>query len=182
MLDGICSSNHMLGRATWDKLPECILKILNFSKITRFVYPKNHPDQTCGFWLITPYQQTLRKQNKWTLCTETNYLLTAGNYKLASGQLHNCWQSQNNSVNGTLPITINRMITLKINSQVFLSTWVFFDKYSQFTGQQGKGKAISFSPSHLLDLQHGHLKNQLAWGMLYIRHQRVFADVNKYDF
>ena len=164
----------MLRRATWDKLPECILKTLNFSKITRVVYPKNHPDQTCGFWLITPYQQTL--------CTETNYLLTAGNYKLASGQLHNCWQSQNNSVKGTLPITINRVITLKINSQVFLSSWVFFDEYSQFPGQQGKGEAISFSPSHLLDLQHGHLKNQLAWRMLSIRHQRVFADVNKRDF
>ena len=29
---------------------------------------------------------------------------------------------------------------------VFFSTWVFFHEHSQFTGQQGKGEAISLSP------------------------------------
>ena len=25
-LNGICTSNHMLGKAIWDKLPECIFE------------------------------------------------------------------------------------------------------------------------------------------------------------
>ena len=40
---------YMLGRAIWDK----------FSKIKRMLYPKNRPNQTCGYWLIIPNQQTL---------------------------------------------------------------------------------------------------------------------------
>ena len=39
-------------------------KISKFLKITRVIYPKNHPNQTSGYWLITPNQQTL--------CIETN--------------------------------------------------------------------------------------------------------------
>ena len=38
------------------------------------------------------------------------YLLTAGNYKLASGQLENTGQLQNNSVNGAMSKTTNRVI------------------------------------------------------------------------
>ena len=57
----ICTSKHMFGRAIWDKLPGSISKI---SKIMRVIYPKNRPNQTCGYWLITPNQQTL--------CIETN--------------------------------------------------------------------------------------------------------------
>ena len=69
------SSNYMFARAIWYKLPECIFKnskiaqkktraISKFSKIARVTYPKNCPNQTCGYWLITPIQQIL--------CTETN--------------------------------------------------------------------------------------------------------------
>ena len=50
----ICTSNHMFGRAIWDKFP----------KVTRMVYPKNRSNQTCHCWLITP--------NRQTLCIETN--------------------------------------------------------------------------------------------------------------
>ena len=61
-----CTSNHMFGRAIWDKLPWCI-----FEKF------KNHegdlsqksPEPKLWFWLITP--NTLHR----------NYLLTAGNYE-----------------------------------------------------------------------------------------------------
>ena len=60
------------------------------------IYPKNSPNQTCGYWLITPNEQTL--------FIETDNLLAAGNYKSATRQL------QNNSVNGTMLITINRAI------------------------------------------------------------------------
>ena len=38
----ICTSNHMFGRVTWDKLPECVFEnfqIFKFSKIMR-VIPK----------------------------------------------------------------------------------------------------------------------------------------------
>ena len=65
----------MFWRAIWDKLPECIFEnfevvrvkrgqFQSFQKITRMIYPKNRPNQTCGYWLITPNQQTL--------CIETN--------------------------------------------------------------------------------------------------------------
>ena len=65
----------MFGRVIWHKLPQCIFEnfkigrvkqgqFQNFSKITRVIYPKICPNQTCGYWLITPKQQTL--------CVETN--------------------------------------------------------------------------------------------------------------
>ena len=113
----------MFGRAIWDKLPECIFENFeNSSKIKRVVYPKNCPNQTCDYWLIT--------QNQQTLCIETNIFFTAGNYKSVSGQL------QNISVNGAMTITINRVIitetvinikiaiaaayTIQINFELFL--------------------------------------------------------------
>ena len=64
----ICTSNHMFGRAIWNKLPDCIFENFEISnsekcsKITRVTYLQNHPHQTCGYWLITPNQ------------TETNIL------------------------------------------------------------------------------------------------------------
>ena len=59
-------------------------------------YPKNLPNQTCGYWLITPNQKTL--------CIKSNIFLTAGNYESVSGQL------KNNSVNRAMLITINYVI------------------------------------------------------------------------
>ena len=41
--------------------PSAFLKIFTiskFSKLTRVIYPKNRPNQTCDYWLITPNQQT----------------------------------------------------------------------------------------------------------------------------
>ena len=54
----------MFGRAIWDKLPECIFENFEILKITKVIYPKNRPDQTCDYCLITTKQQTL--------CTEAN--------------------------------------------------------------------------------------------------------------
>ena len=79
----------MFGRAIWDKLPNCISENFEIFKNHEGIYPKNHPNQTCGYWLITPNQQTF--------CTETNifeqraitnqrlgiYKVT-GNYKMNS--------------------------------------------------------------------------------------------------
>ena len=73
----ISISNHIFGRAIWDK----------FSKTTRGIYSKNCQNQACDYWLITPNQQTL--------CVET-----AGNYKSASRQL------QNSIINDEMLITI----------------------------------------------------------------------------
>ena len=39
-------------------------KILEFSKAMRVIYPQNRQNQTCGFWLITLNQQTLRIETK----------------------------------------------------------------------------------------------------------------------
>ena len=70
-MQGVCTSNHLFGRVSWDKLPEYVFEtfetapikqgqfqkfILNF---TRVIYPKNCSNQTCHYWLITPNQQTL---------------------------------------------------------------------------------------------------------------------------
>ena len=70
----------------------------SFSVIS--IYPRNHPNQTCGYWLITPNQQTL--------CIETDYILTVGNYISASEKLQNSGQLQNNC---TILIAISRVIT-----------------------------------------------------------------------
>ena len=82
------------------------MKISKFLKITRVIYPENLPNRICGYWLITPNQKTL--------CIETNTFLTAGNYKSGSGQL------KNNSVNGAMLITINRVINDVILKKNFL--------------------------------------------------------------
>ena len=53
----ISASDHMFERVIRDKLRECIFEtfeISKFSKITRVIYPKNHPNQACDYWLITP--------------------------------------------------------------------------------------------------------------------------------
>ena len=39
----------------------------------------------------------------------------------------------------------------------FFSIWVFFHEHSRFTGQQGKGKAISLSPLYHFHPLHRHL-------------------------
>ena len=60
----------MLGRAIWDKFPEYIFensKIArvkrgqsqNFQKLQGWFIPKSRQNQTCGYRLITPNQETL---------------------------------------------------------------------------------------------------------------------------
>ena len=74
----------------WDKLPYCIFgkfKILKFSKITRLIYPKNHPNQECDYCLIAPNQKALFietnifQKREVTNQRAGNYK-TAGNYKI----------------------------------------------------------------------------------------------------
>ena len=69
------------------KCPSKTRGISKFSKITRVGYSINCPKQTCGYWSITPNQHFVLK-------------LVSFN----SGQL------QNNSFNGEMLITINRVI------------------------------------------------------------------------
>ena len=92
----------MLGRAVWDKLPEFIFE--NF-EIARVKFFKNHegdlsqksPETT--MWLLVNHTKPT-KSLYWNW-----HLLRAGNYKAASGQL------PNNTVNGAMSISINRVIT-----------------------------------------------------------------------
>ena len=63
--------------------------ISKFLKITRVIYPKKCPSQACGYWLITPNQQSL--------CIETNIFF-------------NSRQLQNTFVNGAILITISCVI------------------------------------------------------------------------
>ena len=59
------TSNHMFRRTIWDKLPKCNFETFENFKIFKnhqgdlSPVPQNHPNQTCGYWLITPNQQTL---------------------------------------------------------------------------------------------------------------------------
>ena len=52
----ISTSNHMFGRAIWDKLPERIFE--NFQKLRGWFIPKIARTKR-DYWLITPDQQTL---------------------------------------------------------------------------------------------------------------------------
>ena len=49
----IAVSNHIFGRAIWDKSPERIFENFEFFKNHEGGLP-NHPNQTCSYWLITP--------------------------------------------------------------------------------------------------------------------------------
>ena len=55
------TSDHMLGRAIWDKLSECIFENFEIARVKpgNFKIFENRPNQTCGCWLITPSQQKL---------------------------------------------------------------------------------------------------------------------------
>ena len=55
--------------------------------------------------------------------------LTAGNYKSASGLLQNSGQLQNNTINGAVSITINRVISTS-NHMFKREIW---DKFTEFT-------------------------------------------------
>ena len=66
------------------------------------IFPKNRPNQTCDYRLITPNQQTI--------CIETYIFLKEGNYKSVSGQLQNSGQLQSNTIHGAMSITINGVI------------------------------------------------------------------------
>ena len=87
------------------------MAISKFSKITRVIYPKNHPNQTCDYWLITSNQQALCIEYNIFTNIITNY---KSNYKSASGQL------RNNTVNGAMSITVNRVSNNKTIVNVML--------------------------------------------------------------
>ena len=74
--------------------------ISKFSKITRVIYPKNPPNETYGYWLITPNQQTV--------CFE--------NYKI----LQNSGQLQDNSVYGAMLITITMWFNTKNVTKIII--------------------------------------------------------------
>ena len=91
---------------SWNCLSET-RAISKFPKTMTVIYPKNHPNQTCGYWLTTPYQQTLY----WKY-----YLLTVGNHKSTRGQLQSSRQIQNDSINSPMLITIKHVILFGFNS------------------------------------------------------------------
>ena len=65
----ISASNHMFGRANWDKLPECIFENFEIARVKQGQFPvfQNHegdlsqksPSQTYDYRLITVNQKTL---------------------------------------------------------------------------------------------------------------------------
>ena len=63
-------------------------------------------------WLLVNYAK-----QKATLYWK-EYILTAGNYKSASGQIENSGQLQNNYGNGAMSIAINRVILVETEKWV----------------------------------------------------------------
>ena len=53
-------------------------------------------------------------------------------------------------------ILLNQFLSYEIN--IFFSVWVFFHEHLKFTGQQGKGKAVSLTSIYHFYLLHRHLK------------------------
>ena len=74
--------------------------ISKFSKITRVIYPKNPPNQTGGYWLITPNQHFVFKL----------ILFNSRQLQISERATTKQRQLQNNSVNNTMLMTINRVI------------------------------------------------------------------------
>ena len=126
------ASNHMFVRAIWDKLPECIFENLKLPERNEgnFKVFKNHEGNLSpklpesNMWLLVNY--TKAKNNLyWNW-----YLLTAGNYTSTSGQL------QNNTVNGAMLITMNRVINDIIN--------YYKNSIGKFYGQRMKYRSILY--------------------------------------
>ena len=67
----------------------------------RVIYPKNRPNQTYDYWLIKLNQQTLH--------IETN-IFNSGLLQSSEQAIQNSGQLQNNTINGAMSITINRVI------------------------------------------------------------------------
>ena len=107
----ISTSNHMFGRAIWDKLPKCIFENFEIAwvKPGQFQNFQNHEGDTSQKllepnmrWLVNHIKPINTLYRNW-------YLLTAGNYKSVSGQLQN-WRLQNNTVNGAMSKRTFRLI------------------------------------------------------------------------
>ena len=103
----------MFGRAIWAKLPECIFenfeiarvkrgKFQNFQKSRGVIYPQNRPNQTWDYWLITLNQQTL-------FVLKLIYF-NGEQLQIRKRAITKQWRLQNNSINGAMSITINRVI------------------------------------------------------------------------
>ena len=81
------------------------------------------------------------------------YILTAGTYKSASGQLQNRKQLQNNTVNEAMSITVNRVISSEIWSGKITCKMIFtrclMNKKTQFSGATaGKSNCLAIPGHH----------------------------------
>ena len=90
-------------------------------------YPKNSPNQTYDYWLITSNQQTL-------------YI---GNYKSASGLLQNSRQLQNNTVKDAMSITINRVINPQTFPNQASDYWLIAKKPISFNSGELKNNTLN---------------------------------------
>ena len=81
-----------------------------FLKITRVIYRKYRHMQIWAIRVVTGWSHQINKR------FVSKYVSTAGNYKSVSGKLQNSRQLQNNSVNGAVLITVNRVVNWVIAS------------------------------------------------------------------
>ena len=78
------------------------------------IYPKNRPNQTCGYWLITPNQQTLCIE----IVIEFVITLNSGQLQISERRITKQWAIKNNPVNGAVLITMNCLIILVISQSL----------------------------------------------------------------
>ena len=121
----VSTCNHMLEKAIWDKLPECIFENFEIARVINDGHFKIFKNDKGVF------SQKFSETNIWLLVNYTKptntlywnwYLSRVGNYKSASGQLQNSGLLQNNVVNGAISISINRVINSSIEKLKFCLT------------------------------------------------------------
>ena len=60
------------------------------------------------------------------------------------------------------PLVYHEVLIYLLNFlNIFFSIWIFYHQHSRFTGQQGKGEAISLTPLYHFDPLHRHLDIRL---------------------
>ena len=98
----------MLGRAIWDKLPNCIFEKFEIAGVKRgwLIYPKTCLKQTCES----------HQTNKHFVLKLIPYL--RGQLQISEQAIQNRRQLQNNAVNGAMSVSINRGIYDQILQQI----------------------------------------------------------------
>ena len=130
---GISTTNHMFERAFAINWPSSFLKILKL-----LGWNEGNSKNFKKSWLIPKTARNKQAVTGWSNQTNKDFTLkltsfNSGNYKWAKGQLEKNKQLRNNTVNGAMSITINRVIQIIANDNEVTTLYVllFFNNDSR---------------------------------------------------